>query len=119
MKYFVTDYGLYASGRWPTTKIGALREAIQKWKFISKHPGISDRAQATCACCHAAKRLCMRCLIFEAGYPACFETPYMEYARQPTAENARKEVRFLKRILKTNSPKASNKGKGEWHEKQD
>lgn len=111
INYFVDNAVLYASGQWPITKIGALRESIQKWKFISKHPGIRHGAGDSCACCHLAGSKCEGCLISEAGHPNCLDTPYVKYSDNPTAENAREEVRFLQRILKANSPKAKIKGK--------
>jgi hypothetical protein len=111
IKYYVVNNILDASGQWPTTKIGALQESIRKWKFISKHPGVCDGAGSTCACCQLFINACGNCLVAEGGYTGCRGTPYGSYVSNPTAENARKEVRFLQGILKANSPKADIKGK--------
>jgi hypothetical protein len=95
INYFIVDEILYAAGQWPVTKIGALQESIRKWKFISKHPVVCDGAGSTCACCQFSISACGECLVAD-----CRGTPYESYVSNPTAENARKEVRFLQRILK-------------------
>ena len=74
--------------------------SLAKWQFISEHPGIRDGHWTTCGLCilYARYGLCGGCPVAEAGYGDCERTPFYLYQMEKTAENARLELEFLKRI---------------------
>lgn len=99
IKYSVEYNMCVAKGKWPKTKEGALEEAIRKWQFVEKNPGIACGGRLTCACCRRVGSIhCKGCLIADAGYEGCAGTPYEYYMLKKTKRNAERETAFLKNI---------------------
>jgi len=102
-----------ASGRWPTTKLAALKESIRKWEFIvsalSRHSNyILDGGVYSCALCqlyppnrNAAS--CEGCPVAEyTGKHECVNTPYHDFRASFSSDKikyAKQEVAFLKKLI--------------------
>ena len=87
-------------GQPPRTLEQAWEMSLAKWHFLSEHPGIRDGHWTTCGLClfYSGHDLCHDCPIASAGYWDCEGSPYYLYQADPTPENARRELEFLKRI---------------------
>ena len=114
IKYELDKTGLYmvtkASGRWPTTKLAALKESIRKWEFVvsalPKHNNISDGGGSSCALCHLYLMrhwTCTGCPIAEyTGKKECKETPYYDFRHSYNASRVKfalGELAFLKKLV--------------------
>lgn len=107
-------------GKFPTGKIAALRESIQKWKwlvkYLDKHPDKPPpfTSTGTCSLCKIfIMDDCIECPVFQRtkrGY--CEHTPYRKYSAAREEGNyvkackyVREEVKFLESLLPPKSPK--------------
>ena len=119
--YVAGDRELRRIGKFPTDRLGALRDSIKKWKFIAKYYGLGGRIDdgfryETCALCnlYLVGADCGDCPVAKAGHGACRKTPYEDFAMNRFDENeggvsALHEVKFLEGILKKET--ARRKGK--------
>jgi len=116
MKYRLErDYGtnyIKATGTWPKTRLGALKESIKKWKWLSEQKGLQEVQidGMSCALCkvYVYKGNCMGCPVAEAtGEDFCVDTPLDSFvdAQDKNARNsvlqsiAMKEAKFLESLL--------------------
>ena len=111
MKYSVDKDGyVVAIGRWPKSRLGALKESIKKWEWLAKHRGspLPYTDAETCALCNiyisGDKDNCMGCPVMErTGTKSCVGTPYCDYSlaldHKEAKLAARAEVKFLKSLL--------------------
>lgn len=90
-----------------TKTLEALRGSIRKWEKIVDGTEM-DRGLDNCPLCrifHGVFRTddkygCFGCPVAEAVYDTCCEgTPYNDYNRTPTKENAQRELDFLISLL--------------------
>ena len=110
MKYSVDKDGyVVATGRWPKSRLGALKESIKKWEWLAKHRGSPPYTDSeTCALCNiyilGDKNNCTGCPVMErTGEKSCVGTPYYDYSmalgHKKAKLAARAEVKFLKSLL--------------------
>lgn len=108
MKYSVKDGWVFATGKWPTTELEALKESVKKWEFIAALPIKNGQGPCapgdSCALCkmyvRGQSRSCNGCPVMLAtGRPDCAGTPYPEYTKRHDKAAARAEVKFLKSLL--------------------
>lgn len=100
-----------ANGKFPKTRIAALRESIRKWKWLVKYLTKYQMAPLTgtdsCSLCSIfIQNDCFGCPVFEyTGEPYCSKTPYAKYANirnyKPGIKYAQQEVEFLESLLPT------------------
>lgn len=83
----------------------ALKKSIRKWQLIVEGKE-EDRGALNCALCHmfndspVAAFRCMGCPVAQfSGEQFCRNTPYVEYSKRPTAQNAQAMVDYLKALL--------------------
>ncbi|MDD5616351.1 MAG: hypothetical protein PHH85_09135 [Candidatus Methanoperedens sp.] len=75
----------------------ALEVSIAKWQDIVDETGINESAD-NCALCETTDATCDNCLIYQKTGIKCQNTPYGQYCKKPSKENAQAELDFLKSL---------------------
>ena len=115
--YSINSYDevIKESGEWPTTKLGALKESIRKWKWLRKYLNTADIVPLSdwrsCALCDLylfdGDGSCDGCPVkHKTGKEDCSGTPYYEYTNAEMFQNtseakeaADKEIVFLESLV--------------------
>mgnify|MGYP001564589755 CR=1 FL=1 len=126
IEYTVKEWGVIeVYGKFPKTKIAALRESIRKWKWLvrylednSDYP-IPHASIESCSLCDIfrydrdEKSICAGCPVRErTGKALCEDTPIDGYSKYSNNQNrkrsihyAKREVEFLESLLPKKLPK--------------
>lgn len=80
--------------------IQALKDSIKHWENLRDGNDYRVGPKHCALCTVFSKDVCIGCPIhYKTGEGGCVGTPYYDYTKNPTDENAQKEVDFLKDIL--------------------
>lgn len=101
--FSVSRYGsLYYDGEKPETPGVALALSEAKWEVIAEKAVIEDGGRTTCGLCMLYyDDNCGGCPIAEYTHTEyCHDTPYYEWIENKTKSNAKKELRFIRKVKK-------------------